>query len=415
MIPFGYSKAGALAGSRMIDWEVGGWMTSSQGNSVDALSKVSRRIPSLDGLRGIAALGVVFGHARLVILDNGPSDAFTLPVIREFVFLIGALGGHAVWLFFILSGLVLTRMMISAARFEYGNYLLGRLARLYIPVAGAVVFTFLTMLIVGRNIDGLGQWVDNHPNTYSPSSIIYDLTLISGSSGNLSPLWSLQWEVLFSLLLILYVAVIRKMPPLLAIVAALSLCVVGDAISSPVLMFLSMFAIGTGLAFGWDRMAASRDQLEIRMRRHMLLYGSAVILALAVTVAMQITPTLIAALDIPSRLMGVGSMIASMLGLTASIVLIGLAKPLRVIFEMRLIQWFGLISFSIYLVHEPILLAFTYLFDAAPVGVLAALVLAFPIAHVFYVAIEKPSHTLARRFSKRSPGAPVPTPSVSFQ
>ena len=360
-------------------------------------------------------MAVVFGHARLIIMQNEPSDFYALPVIREAVYLLGALGAHAVWLFFVLSGLVLTRMMLGSKAFDYGNYLLGRLARLYVPVAAAVAFAFLTMLIVSRDVDGLGQWVDNHPNTYSPSSILYDLTLISGSSGNVSPLWSLRWEVLFSLLLVLYVSVIRKVPPLLAVVAAIVLCAVGQWANSSVLTFMSMFAIGTALAYGWDRLAAIRDAFEIRMGRNLWLYGVGVSLVLALTVALQLFPVLLASWGLSSRVMGGLSMGASMAGLTACIVLVGLAKPLRVIFESRIMQWFGLISFSIYLVHEPILLAFTYLFDAAPFAILVALVLAFPIAHVFYWAIEKPSHTLARRFSKRAPGEPVPTPSVSVQ
>ena len=360
----------------------------------------STRARSLDGLRGLAALTVVLGHARLVALQNFDIPLFQLPGIHHALDLLGVLGAHSVWLFFILSGLVLSRMLMASRNFDYGNYVLGRLARLYVPVWAAVAFTFITMLFVPRGRDGLGAWVDAHPDSFEPWAIINDLTLIGGASSNLSPLWSLRWEVLFSLLLILYTAVMRKIPPLFGVALSILLCVIGEYTGNAVLMFMSMFAIGAAAAIAWDDLANVFVKLETRMRRFRVVYVLAIGVASLAIVALQMLPNLLAPLEISAPLLGALNMGSTLGALTALIVLVGLATPLRTIFEARIMQWLGMISFSLYLVHEPVLLIFIYLTRADPVAIAVGLALCFPVAQLFYWAIEKPSHRFARRFSR---------------
>ncbi|GAA3889189.1 acyltransferase [Leifsonia kafniensis] len=365
---------------------------------------------SLDGLRGVAALVVVLGHARLVALQNIDSPLFQLPGIRHALELLALLGAHSVWLFFVLSGLVLSRMMLSTANFDYGNYVLGRLARLYIPVWAAVALTAVSMLLIPRDSPGLGPWVDAHPDTYLPSAIVNDLLLITGSTGNLSPLWSLQWEILFSVLLILYTACLQKVPPLVGLPLTIALCIVGQQTDNQALMYMSMFAVGTALAIAWDQLTAIRDRVEERMRNVWPLYVALLMVACVLIIALQILPRLLAKFGVPDLVMSVGSMVSTMVALAGAIVLVGLATPLRAVFEIRAIQWLGLISFSLYLVHEPVLLAAVYLFRGDPVAIAVGLLLCFPIARLFYWAVEKPSHRFSRRFSRsKLPVEPVPT------
>ncbi|WP_434316704.1 acyltransferase family protein [Leifsonia sp. P73] len=68
--------------------------------------------------------------------------------------------------------------------------------------------------------------------------------------------------------------------------------------------------------------------------------------------------------------------------------------PLRVVFESRPLQFLGAISFSLYLVHVPIILFSTYLFagQAWYVPLLFALPLATLVAVGFTWLIEKRSH-----------------------
>ncbi|MBW8871389.1 MAG: acyltransferase, partial [Leifsonia sp.] len=69
-------------------------------------------------------------------------------------------------------------------------------------------------------------------------------------------------------------------------------------------------------------------------------------------------------------------------------------KPLRAVLETRPIQFSGTISFSLYLVHVPILIFSTYLFADRPwyVGPLFGIPLAVLVAVAFTWLIEKRSH-----------------------
>lgn len=63
------------------------------------------------------------------------------------------------------------------------------------------------------------------------------------------------------------------------------------------------------------------------------------------------------------------------------------------------LTWLGTISFSLYLVHVPLLNAvFHSLHDRVPLAAVAALSVlgALPLAWMFYVAVERPAHRLAR-------------------
>jgi peptidoglycan/LPS O-acetylase OafA/YrhL len=62
------------------------------------------RIPGLDGLRGLAAVGIVMVHSA-----GMPG----FPANPEFKRLVGFVGGHSVPLFFVLSGYLITRLLLK--------------------------------------------------------------------------------------------------------------------------------------------------------------------------------------------------------------------------------------------------------------------------------------------------------------
>jgi peptidoglycan/LPS O-acetylase OafA/YrhL len=63
----------------------------------------------------------------------------------------------------------------------------------------------------------------------------------------------------------------------------------------------------------------------------------------------------------------------------------------------------GKISFSLYLVHVPILFAFRYAFDGSPLAVVlpVAVVTALVVAMLFYWLVEKRAHGLSRWVGRR--------------
>jgi peptidoglycan/LPS O-acetylase OafA/YrhL len=72
----------------------------------------------------------------------------------------------------------------------------------------------------------------------------------------------------------------------------------------------------------------------------------------------------------------------------------------RRVLEARTIQWLGAISFSLYLIHEPIVVASGFYFgpDNVLVAICVAILISMVLAPIFRRFIEVPSHQLARKF-----------------
>ena len=70
-------------------------------------------------------------------------------------------------------------------------------------------------------------------------------------------------------------------------------------------------------------------------------------------------------------------------------------------------------SYSLYLIHLPIMLAVCHLTDtilSLPMGLALSLVLILPLAEVFYRFVEVPSMELGRKLARRVPKVPPAMP-----
>lgn len=322
-------------------------------------------------------------------------------------------GGEAVWVFFVLSGFVLTRAAMKPT-FSLRSYYPSRLIRLYLPVIGAVLFSVLTALAVPRMIDGsAGTWLLSHRNPVSLAHIVRDMTLIAGAEGSLdSPLWSLRWEVLFSLLLPLFVWLAVRVKAWLLLPGCLVVATAGAAISDArgqfgptlglALLYLPVFLVGCVFAahLGTVLRIAART-LRGRGARAVEL-GVFVVAIIALTMSWSMGAALYSrgsAWTTPITLIG-----------AALLVLLAVASPsTKTVLELRPVQWLGRISFSLYLIHEPIVVSIGLLLPP-PLRWLTVLI-AVPIAlcagWVFFRVVESPAHRLAQAASRRL-AAPAP-------
>lgn len=117
----------------------------------------------LDALRGLAALIVVFGHARglffssLTAIDNAPhpkTDAFGPSIVSINI------GNEAVMVFFALSGYLVGGSVLRQMkqnRWEWKNYLVSRLTRLWIVLIPAI--------LIGAAIDYAGFAFFSHTHS----------------------------------------------------------------------------------------------------------------------------------------------------------------------------------------------------------------------------------------------------------
>ncbi|WP_308212901.1 acyltransferase family protein [Nocardia otitidiscaviarum] len=144
-------------------------------------------LPALEGMRGMAALGVVVTH---VAFQTG---ATSLPMVGRVL----ERFDMAVAVFFALSGFLLWRPHAAAARGlgtapAAGRYLLHRAARI-LPAYWAVVCAVLILLPTAASTAGFRVWLAN----LGLVQVFVPLTLTDG----LTQMWSLSVEMAFYLLL----------------------------------------------------------------------------------------------------------------------------------------------------------------------------------------------------------------------
>ena len=95
--------------------------------------------PALDGLRGLAAMAVVFSHAS----NANMGVIYAVPL--------GGLGRVAVWLFFVLSAFLLTRQALVALRAgDYLTWLRSYAARRFLRIYPLLCVALTLDLVLGR-------------------------------------------------------------------------------------------------------------------------------------------------------------------------------------------------------------------------------------------------------------------------
>lgn len=365
------------------------------------------RITSLDGLRGLAAAIVVVHHTMLLfpfIADPYLSATVGTPFSAAWWLIVSPLhilwdGNAAVYLFFVLSGFVLFLPVLRGGNFSWLVYYPKRLLRLYLPIWAAVLMAAVSILIVPRRGDLSSAWVVARSHEVTVGAIARDLTLIFGHGGLLSPLWSLRWEILFSLMIPLYVAVALLMKKLLMVkvFSCLGLVALGGYLGVPAMQYLPMFLLG-GL------IAVERSRINARLMSYIARVGSQTgfILVLVLALTLVMTPWWARAIGISSQVEGMLSALV-LVGTCLVVILAMNWQVLRGALSAPAFGWLGRISFSLYLVHEPIILATGFLLGSHWLGMswLVSFPAAFVVAFFFFNWIERPSHTLARRLEGR--------------
>lgn len=363
------------------------------------------RLVTLDGIRGIAAAVVVVHHYLLLspwiadaYLAPSPAELSGYDVAQRAILILLWQGPFAVAIFFVLSGLVLSRSLFSR-RTNWPRFLSSRLARLYLPVVGAVaIAAVLAMAIPRRPAPGMSWWTLKHTDPVNWSSVINNLTLFRVDWLN-SPLWTLQCEVAFSLLLpvyILLVRVARRVPWLLGTVFVV-IIVMGALTTNGVALYMPLFGLGVlAAALPPDTLQKLR---EWRARRK----------AMGIIIALVVANIGWFSLWPEDRLSTALLRATTALGALALVIIASVAvgdswarsAPFR---------WLGTRSFSLYLIHEPILVSSQFLDQSNRGPLLVASVVATALlTEVFYRLVEKPSHRLARWIGQPKPKKePVP-------
>lgn len=240
----------------------------------------TRRIDSLDGLRGAAALIVVLYHCLLVTptlwdqiagkpVRNGVQWVLSYTPVR----LIWA-GGEAVWIFFILSGFVLVRPYLAGRQMAVGRYFGRRALRLYIPFFGSFLLAVALRALQPDPSGGFNGWIFVHRLPTATTDAFRTLFLFAGDATTYNDVWwSLRWEVWFSALLPLVVPMARRFRRHGVLVTIVCLVLLGFSNAGVTtihlfgfghdnpMLYLPMFGVGVALAMGEDHATPSRRAL----------------------------------------------------------------------------------------------------------------------------------------------------------
>lgn len=347
----------------------------------------TERLVELDALRGLAALCVLLHHGWL----SQPIHPSPLRWLFGHTPLQVAIDGRQpVLFFFVLSGFVLARGLLSAPPPSWANYAAQRTVRLGLPVAAALVASVL-MLAVARK-GSLPPWQGGSfmvgvvwPEWPSIVDLLRQALLLGHADQiGLNPvLWSLVHEWRVSLLLP-GVLLFRGRPAALlcfgaaayalalALGARANITVLGDSLAATfraTLYFLLPFAAGGALALAGGRLRLS---------------GPARWLAGLAVLALACSDADLAAVA--------GSALLILLALEPGPLLARLRHPAAI--------WLGKVSFSLYLIHLPLLACMVHLLHGAlPITLIVALgmLLSFPAAALLHRVAEAPAHRLARR------------------
>ena len=395
------------------------------------------RLIELDGLRGLAAVVVLIHHALETVpalAEVGarpgtvPTGTFNRILTQSPLHLLWA-GHEAVLIFFVLSGVALTypvaRRHAQGRRFDWVDYAPRRFVRLWLPAAASTTFAVIAMLLVPRSEDpALGHWMTvTHPVGLGARQMLMEYLLIPKHAYRNTVLWSLHAEAIFSFvlpLMILGVALCaRRRLSWLPVAAALAVPVITASPGSG--SYLPVFTVGAVMGWAWGHNPAPVPQ-----RPQPWATAQALVCLLLITLAWW-----------PGMESHTAQRLANAVTLAAAAYLVHLvvrAGALRGLLRSRTVQYLGLMSFSLYLVHEPVVVSLRLLTHSispwwvlsllspvallglhlaeglaiVPQGLLAqpmspwwVLILAplvsAPLTWLFQRYIEAPSHRLARR------------------
>jgi peptidoglycan/LPS O-acetylase OafA/YrhL len=349
------------------------------------------RIGSLDSLRGIAALIVVASHMRLMFPET-PAWIKYSP-LRVLI-----AGESAVTVFFILSGLVLYLALTSRDGGSYWSFATKRFLRIYPPFCVAILISAALWYLVNPAgpMLGVGNWANEYSWHLRPvwSVVLAHLAMTDVQAWQSldNVMWSLVIELRLSLIFpVIAVAVKRDWRVALALGALISAaCFYIERSFSPDWLFnpfqtgkyLYLFVIGAVLAENSSQIIKVSQALSGRAR---LGLWCAALIPFSVN---------------PIHFGGIPTAVGSALLVALSFADVKVRDALTASIPL----WLGKISYSLYLIHVPILIATAHLLNTTiPMIYIVALaaVIALCASEIFYRTVERPSMNFGRTMAER--------------
>ena len=362
------------------------------------------RFVFIDALRGVAALGVLYHH----MLHNSVMEVTLRRIMPHWTTIISGWGAYGVQIFFVLSGFVITHSLRNNRmdRRSILHFILRRQLRLDPPYWGALAFVLSVQAVrlrfptlVTPPLPGVGTVALN---------LAY-LQNISHATEVVGVAWTLCIEIQFYLFFIL-------------ILAGAAACSKNDKHrAATALVFISGCASLAAIFFGdfsvwfvqyWYHFAAGALccwSLHDRVDRRWFPTFVAVFL---VGIVWEGTHQ-----GVTGRGSGTPQLATGLLT-TLLIFGVGRAGCLTTLWRNGIIQYFGRISYSLYLVHVTVAVTVLQLGykltgenqKMALVWFVLSGVVSIAAAHLLFIVVERPSMRLASTIRRRMQRLPMPDP-----
>ena len=389
------------------------------------MSKIGR-IEALDSVRGIAAFIVVIHHCfltRAVYSDFFFSHWKTHATgLVSWIFLytparIVWAGYEAVTLFYVLSGLVLALPWVEGKAPEYKKFAMRRMCRLYIPymVGIAAAGVLNVVLFQHAYVSGASGWVNSMTwtNPVTPYVLFDHIALIGHHATINGVTHTLIWEIRVSLLFPLIIVPIYRwgVRGALAVLAFLMALIVGLQ-----LLYGDIGAVGNLLVGRPNQSLLNKSAFELQWTAYyacFFVFGSLLAARLReIRLFFSRAGSWLGFVLLGSGLLvfqGHWSQwhavqefmvaVGSVLILCAALAPGGVEKMLL----KRFPRYLGKLSFSLYLVHLPVILALTIFTHGAlslPLLILIVVPVSIALADVFDRLVTAPSATLGHRLTR---------------
>jgi peptidoglycan/LPS O-acetylase OafA/YrhL len=374
----------------------------------------------LDGLRGLAALYVATGHARWLLWEGGDSYklhaasyslAYKALVIMMSFF---KYGHEMVLFFFVLSGFVIhlkySRELSRGEQssFSFGTYFMKRFKRIMPPYLFVFLLTFICDSIVAHNQYSIFTHTTPVPLINSNIVFGHSWTALSGNLlflqeayvpvfGSNGSIWSLKYEWYFYMLYpVLIFFNVRK--PVLTLIG----------VAGIFLLYLAGFHTGFVLldqvvacVFSWWVGAYAADIYTGRVKMNRYFIYPLIILVPLIPVI---------------HTSGMTSLLKDQVtafGFTGLLILLLDYRQHRFVTMFGKLKWLGDCSYTLYLIHAPLLILangilLRYTHNVMPATFLyayAAVAFVIVLAYGLHFIVEKPFASGTRKTAGKKPEA----------
>lgn len=370
------------------------------------------KVLSVEGTRGVAAFMVILSHLSLTFFpylhafSGAPDPAHAVQyAIHHSPFCFFFSGTAAVYVFFVLSGYILSHVALKKAPHEMVGVFLKRYPRLMMPAVASCLLAYAAYALVASDTARLTDWIASQPvSDPTLGGALYSGAIDSfvfGQSSYNAVLWTMQLELIGSFVIFALCLFKNNKAAVAANAAAFALI----AVMAYLRLYNAAFALSlTAFLVGNLLQKAGRASLPGAVSLPLLLLG----LYFAGAHQNSDAYALISAV-LGDQVDPVCNFMAGVLIVCAVI----LGPGLRDFFSARLFVAMGRLSFSVYLVHLPMVYTlgvFTFnqaaafmTYDLAALSAcVVAIAASYLLATCFHAYVDLPATTLSNRLARYS-------------